>query len=83
MKLLRRKESGAEGVTATVTMRDSGPRTATEREVPVTTLAELYAACREAAGTGLVAVTLSGPAGDLSLKFGTLMRDGTRPRPKR
>jgi hypothetical protein len=78
MKLLRRNDSGDEGVTATVTLRDSVLRAATEREVPVKTLAELYAACREAARTGLVEVTLRGPAGEVSLKFGNLMRDAPR-----
>ena len=73
MKLLRRKKS-ADEITATVTMRDSTARTAAEYEVPVKTLAELYVACREAAGAGLVEVTLQGPAGKVSLKFGSMIR---------
>jgi len=80
VKLLRRKESGGNGVTATVTVRDSAARRASEYEVPVKSLAELYAACREAAGAGLVEVTLQGPAGQVSLQFGNLMRDGARPK---
>ena len=77
MKLLRRKGS-ADEVGATVTIRDSTARTAAEYEVPVKTLADLYAACREAAGAGLVEVTLKGPAGKVSLQFGSMVR--TRPK---
>ena len=80
MKLLRGHEPGGDGVTATVTVRDSAARRASEYDVPVKSLAELYAACREAAGAGLVEVTLQGPAGKLSLQFGNLMRDGVRPK---
>ena len=76
MKLLRRKKASDE-ITATVTIRDSTARTADEYEVPVKTLGELYAACREAAGAGLVEVSLMGPAGKVSLKFGSLMRRRT------
>ena len=73
MKLLRRRKSSDE-ITATVTITDSSKRTAEDRDVQVTTLAELYAACREAAGAGLAEVTLLGPSGKVSLKFGSMMR---------
>lgn len=72
MKLLRRRKP--DEVTATVTIRDSSARNADEYEVPVKTIAELYAACREAAGAGLAEVTLTGPAGKVSLKFGSLLK---------
>jgi hypothetical protein len=73
VKLLRRRRP-TDDIKATVTITDSSKRTAAEYEVPVTTLAELYTACREAAGTGLVEVTLLGPSGKVSLKFGSMVR---------
>jgi hypothetical protein len=73
VKLLRRKKSTDE-IRATVTITDSSKRTASEYEVSVTTLADLYSACREAAGSGLAEVTLLGPAGKVSLKFGSMVR---------
>ena len=73
MKILRRKKSSDE-ITATVTIRDSSDRQAAEYDVPVKTLAELYTACREAAGAGLAEVTLTGPAGKVSLKFGSMLK---------
>jgi hypothetical protein len=57
----------------TVTPREaSGP--VVDRERPVRTLGDLYAACREAPPSDLVKVTLRGPAGDVILNFASFIR---------
>jgi hypothetical protein len=76
MRLLRRK---ADEITAMVTVSDTRARAAVESELPVRTLGELYKVCREAAGAGLVEVTLDGPEGTVALHFGSLVKDPSRP----
>ncbi len=74
MRLLRRKDE----IVALVTVSDPSVRGAKETEHPVRSLDQLYAACREAAGAGLVEVTLDGPEGKVALHFGSLVRDPAR-----
>ena len=74
MRLLRRKDE----IVALVTVSDTSARGAKETERPVRSLDELYGACREAAGAGLVEVTLDGPEGKVALHFGSLLKDPAR-----
>ena len=47
-----------------------------EREVRVSSLDKLYAACREAPPTDLVRVSLFGPEGEVRLNFASFIRKG-------
>ncbi len=53
--------------------RHKGPL-ATDSEIPVRSLEELYEACRLLAPMDLVRLTLQGEAGEVNLDFGSFIR---------
>jgi hypothetical protein len=61
-------------VTITVTRRHG--REPVDATTEVRSLEELYEACRVAAPSEQVRITLRGPAGELSLGFASFIREG-------
>ena len=65
----------AETVAIVTTVHRDG-RDSVDSERRVSTLDELYAACREAPPSALVRVALRGSHGEVRLDFGTYLREG-------
>jgi hypothetical protein len=59
---------------AIVTVSDRKGREAVDSEVRVSTLEELFDACRDAPPSKLVRVSLSGPDGEVLLNFASFQR---------
>jgi len=65
----------AETVAIVTTVRRDG-RESVDSERRVSSLSELYEACREAPPSALVRVSLRGDHGEVRLDFGTFIREG-------
>jgi hypothetical protein len=66
----------AETVAVVTTVHRDG-RESVDSERQVSSLAELYQACREAPPSALVRVSIRGDAGEVRLDFGTYIREGS------
>jgi len=66
----------ADTVAVVTTVRRDG-RESVDSEREVSSLAELYQACREAPPSALVRVSIRGDAGEVRLEFGTYIRGGS------
>jgi len=65
----------AETVAVVTTVRRDG-RESVDSERRVSSLSELYTACREAPPSALVRVSIHGEHGEVRLDFGTYIREG-------
>ncbi|HWX24204.1 MAG TPA: hypothetical protein VN083_04145 [Vicinamibacteria bacterium] len=61
---------------AIVTVTRRGARGGTEVDVPVKSLEELFAACRDAPPSDLVRICLKGREGEVRLNFASFIRSG-------
>ena len=59
---------------AVVTLQERRGRAAEETEVRVTTLHELFEACRNAPASRVVRIAVKGPAGEVRLNFASYIR---------
>jgi hypothetical protein len=64
---------------AVVTISEQRGGRSLERELRVRTLAELYDACRDAAASKVVLVSLRSPDGEVRLSFASFIRGQARP----
>jgi uncharacterized iron-regulated membrane protein len=60
-------------VTAMVSITERRGRDSADSEIPVSSLDDLYEACRRAAPGALVRVVVYGPAGEVRLEFGSFI----------
>jgi hypothetical protein len=59
---------------AVITLQERRGRAAEETEVRVTTLHELFEACRTAPASRVVRIALKGPSGEVRLNFASYIR---------
>ena len=59
---------------AVITLQERRGRAAEETEVRVTTLQELFDACRNAPASRVVRISLKGPSGEVRLNFASYIR---------
>lgn len=61
---------------AVITLAERRGREGGESEVRVTSLQELFEACRSAPPSRVVRISLKGPAGEVRLNFASFIRKG-------